>query len=111
VLVVSHWLLDFVTHRPDLPLWPGSGRVGLGLWNSVPGTLVLEIGLFVLGILIYLRTTRARDAVGRFALWGLIGSLAVIHAGNLLGPPPANVAAIRLGRSGAVAAGRLGLLD
>src|SRR5687768_4256927 len=33
--VLSHWVLDFVTHRPDLPLWPGGPMVGLGLWNSV----------------------------------------------------------------------------
>jgi membrane-bound metal-dependent hydrolase YbcI (DUF457 family) len=38
--VVSHWVFDAVTHRPDLPLFPGgSTRVGLGLWNSVSGTL------------------------------------------------------------------------
>ena len=37
--VLSHWLLDFITHRPDLPLYPGGARVGLGLWNSLWGTL------------------------------------------------------------------------
>lgn len=94
LLVVSHWLLDFLTHRPDLPLWPGGAAVGLGLWNSVPGTLVLEIGLFVLGILLYLRTTRARDGVGRWALAALIVFLGAIYAGNLLGPPPPDVTAI-----------------
>ncbi|HEU5299248.1 MAG TPA: metal-dependent hydrolase, partial [bacterium] len=31
--VVSHWVLDFLVHRPDLPLAPGAMRVGLGLWN------------------------------------------------------------------------------
>jgi len=94
LLVVSHWLLDFLTHRPDLPLWPGSGRVGLGLWNSIAGTLVLEIGLFMLAVLIYLRTTRARDATGRWALWGLIVFLGLVYAANQLGPPPPDVAII-----------------
>jgi len=94
VLVLSHWLLDFLTHRPDLPLWPGSAAVGLGLWNSVPGTLVLEIGLFVLGILIYLRTTQARDGAGRWALVALVAFLGAVYAGNLLGPPPPDVTAI-----------------
>lgn len=94
LLVVSHWLLDFLTHRPDLPLWPGGEQVGLGLWNSVPGTLVLEIGLFVLGVLIYLRTTRARDGIGRWALVALVVFLAALYAGNLLGPPPPDVTAI-----------------
>ena len=45
--VVSHWLLDFLTHRPDLPLWPGGPKVGLGLWNSVPATIGVEVLLFV----------------------------------------------------------------
>lgn len=94
VLVLSHWLLDFLTHRPDLPLWPGSAAVGLGLWNSVPGTLVLEIGLFALGILIYLRTTRARDGIGRWALVALVVFLGAVYASNLLGPPPPDVTAI-----------------
>lgn len=94
LLVVSHWLLDFLTHRPDLPLWPGGEQVGLSLWNSVPGTLVLEIGLFVLGVLIYLRTTRARDGIGRWALVALVVFLAALYAGNLLGPPPPDVTAI-----------------
>ena len=67
--VLSHWLLDFLTHRPDLPLWPDATRVGLGLWNSVPATLAMEIGLFVCGILLYARSTRARDAAGRCGCW------------------------------------------
>src|SRR5438876_5930947 len=42
-LVVSHWILDFATHRPDMPLRPGgTEKFGRGLWNSVGGTLVVE---------------------------------------------------------------------
>ena len=42
-LVVSHWVLDVVVHRPDMPLAPGlSYHLGLGLWNSVPGTHALR---------------------------------------------------------------------
>src|SRR6266498_3662872 len=40
LLVVSHWLLDFVTHRPDMPLYPGGRLVGLGLWNSEAATVI-----------------------------------------------------------------------
>jgi len=94
LLVVSHWVLDFITHAPDLPLWPGGERVGLGLWNSVAATLVLEIGMFVLAVLIYLRSTRARDAIGRWALWALIAFLGFTYAANQLGPPPPDVMAI-----------------
>src|SRR5438093_7074059 len=62
-LVVSHWLLDFVTHRPDMPLYPGGPTVGLGLWNSVGGTLVVELAMYGAGLWMYLRATRPRDAI------------------------------------------------
>ena len=93
--VISHWLLDLLTHRPDLPLAPGGGtRVGLGLWNSLPATLVLELGIFAIGVWIYVRTTRPLDRRGSVALWALIGFLLVVHFGNLFGPPPPDVEAL-----------------
>lgn len=96
-LVVSHWVLDAVVHVPDLPLVPGGEvMVGLGLWNSVPATLVLEILLFVGGILLYTRTTRAVDGIGRWGLWGLVAMLAVIYAMNVLGPPPVDQRSIAI---------------
>lgn len=95
VAVVSHWLLDLLTHRPDLPLTPfGTTRVGLGLWDSLPGTLVVELAIFCGGLLLYVRTTRPVDRVGTFALWGLVGFLLLIYAANLFGPPPPGVSAI-----------------
>jgi len=87
-LVVSHWVLDVASHRADMPLWPGSDRVGLGLWQSVPATLVVELAMFAAGVALYARATRARDRIGRFGLWGLVGFLLVVYVGNLLGPPP-----------------------
>lgn len=92
--VLSHWLLDWLTHRPDLPLAPGAERVGLGLWNSLAGTLVVELGLFAVGVSLYMRVTRARDRTGVWALWGLVALLVAIYAGNLFGAPPPDVAAI-----------------
>lgn len=93
--VVSHWALDLLVHRPDLPLAPGlSVYAGLGLWNSLPVTLVLEIGIFALGVGLYLRTTTARDRVGSIGLWSLVLLLLVIYAGNVFGSPPPNVTAI-----------------
>ncbi len=94
LLVVSHWVLDFLTHRPDLLLWPGSPRVGLGLWDSVAGSLAIELILFVFGILVYLRATTARDALGRWTLWGLVVFLLAIYSADRLSPPPPNVMAI-----------------
>jgi hypothetical protein len=93
-LVVSHWLLDALSHRPDLPLWPGGPRVGLGLWDSVPATVIVEGLLLVAGVLLYLRTTRARDAIGRLGLWAFLALLLLLAAGNLLGPPPPSPQAV-----------------
>lgn len=91
----SHWILDLISHRPDLPLVPGGAvRVGLGLWNSVPGTLIVEVGIFIAGALLYLRTTKARDRVGHYALWALLAVLMMIYAMNFLSPPPPSVTAI-----------------
>ncbi len=93
--VLSHWVLDFATHRPDLPLYPGGASlVGLGLWNSFPGTLIAELGLLAIGIFLYVRTTRPLDLTGVFAFWGLVGFLLLVYAANLFGPPPDNVTAI-----------------
>lgn len=86
--VLSHWVLDFLTHRPDLPLYPGGVKVGLGLWYSLSATLAVEGALFVIGALWYLRTTRAKNNRGRWGLWALLAFLVVVYVSNLLGPPP-----------------------
>ncbi len=93
-LVVSHWLLDFVTHRADMPLYPGSARVGLGMWKSVPLTAAVESVLYAAGVWIYARTTRPKDAIGQWGFWALVLFLALVYVGNLMGPPPPSVAAI-----------------
>jgi membrane-bound metal-dependent hydrolase YbcI (DUF457 family) len=92
--VLSHWVLDLVVHVPDLPLYPGGPRVGLGLWHSVPGTLALEGLMFVLAVAFYQRATRPLDRVGRWGWWALLASLLLAYAGNLAGPPPPSVPAI-----------------
>jgi hypothetical protein len=87
-LVVSHWLLDVVTHRPDLPLFPGGPVYGLGLWNSVAGTVALEGVLFVLGVWVYARRTRPRETYGRWAFKSLIGVLLLAYVASALSAPP-----------------------
>jgi hypothetical protein len=95
LLVVSHWFLDLIVHRHDLPLAPGSGiRLGFELWASLPGTFVVELMMFVAGIVFYVRNTVAKDAVGNWALWALVVFLFAINLGNLSGAPPPNVATL-----------------
>jgi hypothetical protein len=88
ILVFSHWVLDFVSHRPDMPLWPGGPRLGLGLWRSVPATVAVEVALYGGGILIYARSTRAKDRVGIGAFWALAAFLFVVYVANAIGPLP-----------------------
>jgi hypothetical protein len=94
LLVVSHWVLDVVTHIPDMPLYPNGPKFGLGLWNSVPGTLAVETVLFALGVWIYARATKARDAIGTWAFVGITSFLFVGFVVNANGTPPPSVTAL-----------------
>jgi hypothetical protein len=94
-LVLSHWLLDVASHRPDMPVTlAGAERLGLGLWDSLPATVAVELAMFAAGIALYAKVTRAVDRTGTVALWSLVGFLLVIYVGNIFGPPPPSVAAI-----------------
>jgi hypothetical protein len=69
--VVSHWVLDVLVHRPDLPVLPWGPHVGLGLWNSVAATVAL-------------------------GLWALLLLVAAVWVGSVLGPPPPSERALAL---------------
>jgi membrane-bound metal-dependent hydrolase YbcI (DUF457 family) len=87
--VLSHWVLDAVVHRPDLLLAPGGTiRVGLGLWNSIPVTLIAEIAMFSVGIMIYLRSTSARGSIGNISFWSFVIVLMAIYFSSINSPPP-----------------------
>ena len=89
IAVVSHWVLDWITHRPDMPIAPWSDvKLGLGLWNSIPATIIAESAMFAAGVWIYARTTQARDRMGRANFWAYVVALAVIYLSNVLSPPP-----------------------
>jgi membrane-bound metal-dependent hydrolase YbcI (DUF457 family) len=89
--VVSHWVLDWLTHRPDMPLYPNGPKHGLGLWNSITGTIVVESTLFVVGVGLYVWSTRARDRVGRFAFWAYVGLLLLLYVGDRFSAPPESI--------------------
>lgn len=88
LVVLSHWVLDFITHRPDLPLLFGEPKVGLGLWNVVSATLVIEGLMLAVGIFLYTRVTRRTTLGAKLAFWSLIVFLLVIYGANAFGPPP-----------------------
>ena len=95
--VVSHWVLDLLMHRPDLPLWPGSSpKFGFGLWNSVWGTVAVEAVLFVIGLSMYTSVTRPRDRTGTWALAGLAVFLGAVFVSVFMGPTPPSARAVAL---------------
>jgi membrane-bound metal-dependent hydrolase YbcI (DUF457 family) len=92
LLVISHWFLDYLTHVPDMPLYPGGPTFGLGLWNHPLLENAIEIPMYLAGVAIYLRATRARDGVGR---WGLLALAVFLLVGYLAsGAPPPSVTAL-----------------
>jgi membrane-bound metal-dependent hydrolase YbcI (DUF457 family) len=93
-LVLSHWVLDALSHRPDMPLWPGGPKVGAGLWNFTVPTLVVEYGLFVAGAWLYLRATRALDRLGTWLFAAFTLTLAGLYLASVLGPPPPSARAL-----------------
>ena len=89
IAVLSHWILDFLVHRPDLPLWPGGPKVGLGIWNYWALETILEVAIFSAGIRMYLSVSRARDGIGRYAFWALAVFLFLGWIASLVaGAPP-----------------------
>lgn len=89
--VVSHWLLDYVVHTPDLPLAAGSRLLGLGLWNHRWITIAIEVTLFAVAVWIYQRETRPKDKVGLYAFLGFVAALLLAYAAVAFGPAPGSV--------------------
>ena len=94
-VVVSHWVLDVLTHRADVPITIGGAqRVGFGLWNSIPATIAIEGALFAVAVALYAKSTQALDTIGQRALWGLVAFLAVVYIAGIFGPPPPSPMAV-----------------
>lgn len=87
-IVFSHWILDFITHRPDLPLFWFEPKVGLGLWHSKLGTVVVELGLFGAAIAVYLNQVAFSTKKAKWIFWSMISFLLVVYIANAFGPPP-----------------------
>jgi membrane-bound metal-dependent hydrolase YbcI (DUF457 family) len=88
-LAGSHWVLDLVSHRPDVPLLLNGPFWGLGLWNSFGATVAVEVLFFLGAAMLY-----AKSRGPRKGFWALMALFAVLYAANLLGPPPPSVTAI-----------------
>jgi hypothetical protein len=97
IAVASHWVLDFVSHRPDMPLYPGGEmRLGLSLWQSVPATFAVEGLMFAAGIALYMQATKAKDRIGTVAWWAFIALLVVLYIPGPWSPPPPSENAVAI---------------
>ena len=97
LLVLSHWILDLFTHRPDLQLLPWSDfKVGFGLWNSVVFTIIIEGLIFIIGAYFYLSVTKSKNKKGSYGLWSLLTFLTLIYVMNIIGTPPSDTNAIAI---------------
>jgi hypothetical protein len=93
-LVVSNWFLNVIFHHADMTLLPsadpGSVKWGLGLWNSVAGTIAVEGILFAAGLWLYLKSTKAVRATGQWGFWAFCVTLTAVFIGLFLLPAPKN---------------------
>jgi len=96
-LVVSHWLLDWVSHVPEMPVLPSGPFVGLGLWRSRWGSLVVEVAMLWIGLALYVRATSARDRIGTFGILVIALVLTAMGFATFLGPPPPSVTPLAVG--------------
>jgi hypothetical protein len=88
-LPLGHWLLDALSHAPDLPLVPwGDVKIGLLLWNHPAASFAVEALLFAAGLTLYARSTRPRTALGTHLLTWFGVFLAAIYTVSFFGPPP-----------------------
>lgn len=86
--VFSHWVLDVLVHTPDLPLWSdATTKLGFGLWNNAVATYVFEAGILLLALWLYLRSTKAVTAVGKYGMGVFVGFMLLVNAFNIFGPP------------------------
>jgi hypothetical protein len=88
--VFSHWILDLIVHRPDLPLYDNSLKTGLGLWNFPVTALALEMAFLFGGMYLYLRTTEAISIGGRYGMVVFGFLMACVQVVVFFGPPPSS---------------------
>ena len=82
--VFSHWILDFVVHRPDLPLYDNTAKVGLGLWYVAAVAFAVETALLFAGLYVYFRMGVGRKVA--MIVFGL--AMLGVHAVTFFGAPP-----------------------
>ena len=87
IAVVSHWFLDLIVHTPDLPLLGDKSlKLGFGLWNNDVATYCLEAFLLIVGLWLYLKSTKSQNIFGRYGMIVYVILLLLVNAFNIFGP-------------------------
>jgi len=94
--VFSHWVLDLIVHRPDLPLYDDTYKMGFGVWNYPALAFALEGSLLFGGMLLYLRSTSAVSRLGKFGMPVFSIVLLAVQAVVFFGAPPSSPSAAAL---------------
>ncbi len=95
ILVLSHWLLDWLVHIPDLPISPFSDyKTGFGLWNYKIAELMLELMMFTVGVYLFLQNRTSISKKKNIITWSLIIFLLVVHIMNTFGEAPPSINAV-----------------
>ncbi len=93
--VFSHWLLDALVHRPEMPLAGGtSAMVGLSLWNNLPVALVTEAAIVALGM--YLFFPGSGLSRGKSIALAVLSLVILVFTviGMTVAPPPPSASAM-----------------
>jgi hypothetical protein len=89
--VFSHFVLDWISHRPDMPILPSGPRIGLGLWNYPVAAVTVEVAMLLGGALLYMRTISGGNKRATVAFWSINAFLVLTNVGAYFGPPPPDV--------------------
>lgn len=92
VLVFSHWVTDLLVHKPDLALWFGSTKVGFGIWEKPLLANVIELGLFLAGMIWYVVKTTATGIIGKYYPTVFMALFVAIHVSGQSMSVPTSVA-------------------
>jgi hypothetical protein len=89
--VISHWVLDWVSHRPDLQITFHGPKYGLALWNYPLAAFSVEAALLMAGAFLYVSCTRPRSPRGKISLAILLIVLFAFNAASYFGPPAGDI--------------------
>jgi len=107
IAIFSHFILDVISHTPDMTISGNNSPIlGLSLWNSLAGTMIVEIGLMFIGIALYKSVTHSVSSAGKYGFALMILILMVLFIGNIFAPAPPDMISVAV----TMTAGQLALV-